>query len=137
MVLRTSPFKRTSQLLFLMIFFGIIYLKNNLLHSKSQVRVLEVLQSMQKSQKKKRNLVVDLIAVTNSMNKYIAELLGTFALVFCGTGAIIIDQQSNGAVTHVGVAITFGFIVMAVIYALGDISGAHMNPAVTIAFTIA
>ena len=71
------------------------------------------------------------------MNKYIAELIGTFALVFCGTGAIIIDQQTNGAVSHVGVAITFGFIVMAMIYALGDISGAHMNPAVTIAFTIA
>lgn len=71
------------------------------------------------------------------MNKYIAELLGTFALVFCGTGAIVIDQQSGGAVTHVGVAITFGFIVMAMIYSLGDISGAHMNPAVTIAFTIA
>lgn len=71
------------------------------------------------------------------MNKYLAELLGTFALVFCGTGAIVIDQQSNGAVTHAGVAITFGLIVMAMIYALGDISGAHMNPAVTIAFTIA
>lgn len=71
------------------------------------------------------------------MNKYLAELLGTFALVFCGTGAIVINQQSGGAITHVGIAITFGFIVMAMIYALGDISGAHMNPAVTIAFTIA
>ncbi|MFN2440709.1 MAG: MIP family channel protein [Chitinophagaceae bacterium] len=71
------------------------------------------------------------------MNKYIAELLGTFALVFCGTGAIVINQQSGGAVTHVGIAITFGFIVMAMIYSLGDISGAHMNPAITIAFTIA
>jgi aquaporin NIP len=71
------------------------------------------------------------------MKKYIAELVGTFALVFCGTGAIVIDQQTNGIVTHVGVAITFGLIVMAMIYALGDISGAHMNPAVTIAFTIA
>ena len=71
------------------------------------------------------------------MNKWLAELIGTFALVFCGTGAIVIDQQSGGAVTHVGVAITFGLIVMAMIYSLGDISGAHMNPAVTIAFTIA
>lgn len=71
------------------------------------------------------------------MRKYTAELLGTFALVFCGTGAIVIDQQTNGSVTHVGVAITFGLIVMAMIYALGNISGAHMNPAVTIAFTIA
>src|SRR6478735_12792296 len=71
------------------------------------------------------------------MNKYLAELLGTFALVFCGTGAIVINEQSNGAVTHVGIAITFGLIVMAMIYALGDISGAHMNPAVTLAFTVA
>lgn len=69
--------------------------------------------------------------------KWLAELIATFALVFCGTGAIVIDQQSDGAVTHVGVAITFGLIVMAIIYSLGDISGAHMNPAVTIAFTIA
>jgi len=71
------------------------------------------------------------------MKKGVAELIGTFALVFCGTGAIVIDQASGGAVTHVGVAITFGLIVLAMIYALGDISGAHLNPAVTIAFTIA
>lgn len=71
------------------------------------------------------------------MKKYIAEVIGTFALVFCGTGAIIIDQQTKGEVSHVGVAITFGFIVMAMIYALGNISGAHLNPAVSIAFTIA
>ena len=70
------------------------------------------------------------------MKKYLAELLGTFALVFCGTGAIVIDQQSGGAVTHVGVAITFGLIVMSMIYALGNISGAHLNPAVSVAFTI-
>lgn len=71
------------------------------------------------------------------MKKYIAELLGTFALVFCGTGAIVINQQSGGVITHMGIAITFGFIVMVMIYALGDISGAHMNPAVTVAFTMA
>ncbi len=71
------------------------------------------------------------------MNKYLAELIGTFALVFCGTGAIVINQQAGGVITHVGIAITFGFIVMLMIYTLGDISGAHMNPAVTIAFTIA
>jgi aquaporin NIP len=71
------------------------------------------------------------------MNKYIAELIGTFALVFCGTGAIVINQEANGAVTHVGIAITFGLIVMAMIYSLSGVSGAHMNPAVTIAFTIA
>ncbi len=71
------------------------------------------------------------------MNKYIAELIGTFALVFCGTGAIVIDQQTNGAVSHAGIAITFGLIVMAMIYSLGNIYGAHFNPAVTIAFAIA
>jgi aquaporin NIP len=65
-----------------------------------------------------------------------AELLGTFALVFAGTGAIVINKESGGAVTHVGIAITFGLIVMAMIYALGDISGAHLNPAVSIAFAL-
>ena len=71
------------------------------------------------------------------MKRYVAEVIGTFALVFCGTGAIVIDQQSGGAVSHVGISITFGLIVMAMIYALGNISGAHLNPAVTIAFTLA
>lgn len=71
------------------------------------------------------------------MRKYLAELIGTFALVFCGTGAIIINQETNGSVTHAGIAITFGLIVMAMIYALGNISGAHLNPAVSIAFVIA
>ncbi|MEO8795636.1 MAG: aquaporin, partial [Daejeonella sp.] len=64
------------------------------------------------------------------MKKYLAEFLGTFALVFCGTGAIVINQESAGAVTHVGIAITFGLIVMAMIYTFGDVSGAHLNPAV-------
>ena len=64
-------------------------------------------------------------------------MIGTFALVFCGTGAIIIDKESGGAITHIGIAITFGLIVMSMIYALGNISGAHLNPAVSIAFAIA
>jgi len=71
------------------------------------------------------------------MKKGIAELIGTFALVFCGTGAIVMDQASGGAVTHVGVAITFGLIILAMIYSLGDISGAHLNPAVSVAFAVA
>lgn len=71
------------------------------------------------------------------MRKYVAEFTGTFILVFCGTGAVVIDHQTNGAVTHIGVSITFGLVVMSLIYALGDISGAHLNPAVTIAFTVA
>jgi aquaporin NIP len=70
------------------------------------------------------------------MRKYTAEFIGTFALVFCGTGAVIIDEVTKGAVTHVGVAITFGLIVMAMIYTMGEKSGAHMNPAVTFAFFI-
>lgn len=66
--------------------------------------------------------------------KCAAECFGTFALVFAGTGAIVIDEASGGAVTHVGVALTFGLIVLAMIYALGDVSGAHLNPAVTLGF---
>src|SRR5688572_22820730 len=71
------------------------------------------------------------------MKKCVAEILGTFALVFCGTGAIIVNQETAGVVTHPGIAFTFGLIVMVMIYALGPISGAHFNPAVTIAFTVA
>ena len=66
--------------------------------------------------------------------KCFAEFLGTFALVFAGTGAIVINDVSAGAVTHVGIALTFGLVVLAMIYAVGDISGAHLNPAVTSAF---
>jgi aquaporin NIP len=71
------------------------------------------------------------------MRKYVGEVLGTFAVIFCGTGAIVINQESHGAVTHVGIAITFGLIVTSMIYAIGPISGAHLNPAVSIAFTVA
>lgn len=79
---------------------------------------------------------MDLIAATKMMRKYIAEVIGTFTLVFCGTGAIVIDQESRGGVTHAGIAITFGLTVMSLIYALGNISGAHFNPAVSIAFAV-
>jgi aquaporin Z len=68
------------------------------------------------------------------MNKYAAEFIGTFALVFAGTGAIVINDVTGGTVTHVGVALTFGLVVLAMIYALGDVSGAHLNPAVTLGF---
>jgi len=71
------------------------------------------------------------------MRKYVAELVGMFILVFCGTGAMVIDQQTGGAITHVGVAITWGLVVMSLISALGNVSGCHINPAVSIAFTLA
>ena len=68
------------------------------------------------------------------MRKLAAELLGTFVLVFAGTGAIVADDLTGGTVTHVGVALTFGLVVLAMIYAVGDVSGAHLNPAVTLTF---
>ena len=71
------------------------------------------------------------------MKALFAEFLGTAALVFAGTGAIIINDVSSGAIGHAGIAITFGLIVLAMIYTLGDVSGAHLNPAVTIAFSAA
>lgn len=66
----------------------------------------------------------------------ISECIGTFAMVFCGCGAMTISELT-GNPTHVGVAITWGLIVMAMIYAFGEISGAHFNPAVTVAFAYA
>jgi aquaporin Z len=71
------------------------------------------------------------------MKRLFAEFLGTFGLVFAGTGAIVINQVSNGAISHAGIALTFGLVVLAMIYAFGDVSGAHLNPAVTTAFAAA
>jgi aquaporin NIP len=70
------------------------------------------------------------------MKKYLAEFTGTFVLVFCGTGASIVDETGHGVVTHVGVAVTWGLVVMAMIYTFGEKSGAHFNPAVTLAFAV-
>jgi aquaporin NIP len=69
--------------------------------------------------------------------KLIAEALGTFTLVFAGTGAIIVNQVTSGAITHAGIALTFGLVVLAMIHTFGDVSGAHLNPAVTTAFAAA
>jgi MIP family channel proteins len=71
------------------------------------------------------------------LRKYIAEFIGTFALVFAGTGAIIINDVSGGMITHLGVGIVFGLIIMTMIYALGEISGAHFNPSVSFGFWLA
>ena len=63
-----------------------------------------------------------------------AEALGTFFLVLIGPGAVAVNAVTGGAVTHVGVALAFGFVVCAMVAALGHLSGAHINPGVTLAF---
>lgn len=68
--------------------------------------------------------------------KYLSEFIGTFALVFAGTGAMVVNDITGGVVSHVGIALTFGLTIMVMIYSVGEISGAHFNPAVTLGFWV-
>jgi aquaporin Z len=68
------------------------------------------------------------------MKKYLSEFIGTFILLFAGTGVVVVNQQMGGVVTLPGIAACWGLIIIATVYAFGDVSGNHINPAVTIAF---
>ncbi len=69
------------------------------------------------------------------MKKYLSECIGTFILLFVGTGSVIVDQQTH-ALGLAGIATVWGLVIIALIYAFGDISGTHINPAVTVAFAV-
>jgi aquaporin Z len=75
--------------------------------------------------------------LNNIIRLYTSEFLGTFFLVFAATGVVIVNDLSGGAITHTGIAITTGLVVMAIVYAVGDVSGSHINPAVTVGFWLA
>ncbi|HVX30077.1 MAG TPA: MIP family channel protein [Nitrolancea sp.] len=77
------------------------------------------------------------ISLSHTAQRVIAEGVGTFCLVFAGAGAVMVNAKSNGALTLVGIGIVFGLIIMTMIYAIGHVSGAHINPAITIAFAVA
>jgi len=75
--------------------------------------------------------------MSNSIRLYASEFLGTFFLVFAATGVVIVNDMAGGVITHTGIAITTGLVVMAIVYAVGDVSGSHINPAVTVGFWLA
>jgi MIP family channel proteins len=71
------------------------------------------------------------------MNNYVAEVIGTFMLIFVGTGSVVVNVANDGALSLVGVALAWGLVVAVTIYTIGDISGAHINPAITIGLCVA
>jgi len=72
----------------------------------------------------------------NFVRKVVAEIIGTFFMIFAGCGSVVIDKKTNGSITHLGVSLAWGMVVMIVIYTLGHISGAHLNPSVTLAYAV-
>lgn len=82
----------------------------------------------------KSDLLVLVPNITYYWQEALAEGIGTFILVFAGTGSVIVNSISNGAVTHLGISFVFGAVVAALIYGMGHLSGAHFNPAVTLGF---
>jgi aquaporin NIP len=81
---------------------------------------------------------MDPLSIIRAMYKRLAaEVIGTFSLVFAGTGAIVVNDVTGGTIGHAGIALTFGLVVLAMIYTVGEVSGAHLNPAVTMAFCAA
>jgi len=70
------------------------------------------------------------------VRRCVAEFVGTFLLVFAGPGAVVINEVSGGGVGSLGIGLSFGLAVMAAIYSVGHVSGAHINPAVTVAFAL-
>lgn len=82
----------------------------------------------------KSDLLVLVPNITYCWQEALAEGIGTFILVFAGTGSVIVNSISNGAVTHLGISFVFGAVVAALIYGMGHLSGAHFNPAVTLGF---
>lgn len=107
--------------------------KGNALKFMSKPSLSAVLQSSMNNEEKVSAPGLEKLTLRA---QWVAEAIGTFGLVFAGCGAIMIDRLSKGQITHVGVGLVFGLIITVMIYALGHISGAHLNPAVTLAFVL-